>query len=113
MMELIINISNPVTLILLLIVLLGVVFLGKTSNKSILPGIALGVLSILLVYYAVILRNPNYAEQLKVIYNCLATNFVFLLITFLSYLWVDNAEAKLKNKKMYKTGLEWFFEKKV
>ena len=107
----IIDISNPVTLILMLILIIFLIFVGKTIKNSYIPGAGLVALLFLLVYYAVCARNPELVAIRKTIFNCMAINFVFILISFLSYLWVDNIEAKIKNKKNYDKSLDWFWEK--
>lgn len=107
----IINISNPVTLILLLIVVLFLVFLGKTAKSSYIPAAGLLGLLGLLVYYVICIKNPELIDLRKTVYNCMAINFVFIFIAFMSYLWVDNIEAKIKNKKSYDNSLDWFWKK--
>lgn len=107
----IIDISNPVTLILLLIVVLFLVFLGKTTKNSYIPaGGLLGLLA-LLVYYVMSIKNPELIDFRKTIYNCMAINFVFIFIAFMSYLWVDNIEAKIKDRKSYDNSMDWFWKK--
>lgn len=107
----IINISNPVTLILLLTIILFLVFLGKTTKNSLIPGAGLLSLLGLLIYYVICVRNPEFIDLKKTIFNCMSINFIFILISFLSYLWVDDIESKLKNKKSYDNTLDWFWQK--
>ena len=106
-----IDISNPVTLILTLVILLFLVFVGKTLKVSYVPAGGLMLLLVLLVYYILCLRNPDMAEYETTIRNCMAINFVFIFIGFFSYLWVDDIESKVKNKKSYDNSLDWFWEK--
>lgn len=105
----IIDISNPVTLLLMLAVLVGVIFLGKSTKNSILSIIMLAVFLGLLVYYVVLLRNPALMDIRTVIVNCMSINFIFLFISFISYLWIDDIEAKKKNKKSIDNSLDWFW----
>lgn len=105
----IIDISNPVTLLLMLAILVGVIFLGKSTKNSILSIIMLAVLLGLLVYYVVLLRNPALMDIRTVIVNCMSINFIFLFISFISYLWIDDIEAKKKNKKSIDNSLDWFW----
>jgi len=107
----IIDISNPVTLILVLILVLFLVFVGKNFKNSYIPGAGLIGMLGLLVYHVVCARNPELANISKTIYNCIAIDFVFVLISFISYLWIDDIESKLKNKKSYDNSLDWFWEK--
>ena len=105
----IIDISNPITLLLLLVVLVGVIFLGKSTKNSILSIIMLAVFLGLLIYYVVLLRNPEMTDIKTVIINCMSINFIFLFISFISYLWIDDIEAKKKNKKSIDNSFDWFW----
>ena len=105
----IIDISNPVTLLLMLTVLVGVIFLGKATKNSVLSIITLAVLLGLLIYYVVLLRDPNLMDIRTVIVNCMSINFIFLFISFISYLWIDDIEAKKKNRKSVDNSLDWFW----
>ena len=107
----IIDISNPFTLLLLLVVLIGTIFLGKTTKNSFLSIGALVLFLGLLVYYVVALRNPELAEFKNTIINCMSINFIFIFISFISYLWIDDIEAKVKNKKSVDNSLDWFWQK--
>jgi len=107
----IIDISNPFTLLLILAILIGTIFLGKTTKNSLLPAGALVVFLGLLIYYVVALRNPELVEIKHTILNCMSINFIFVFISFISYLWVDDIEAKVKNKKSVDNSLDWFWQK--
>lgn len=107
----IIDISNPITLILILAILIGTIFLGKSTKNSILPAGALAIFLGLLIYYVVALRNPDLMYIRHTITNCLSINFIFIFISFISYLWVDDIEAKIKNKKSFDNSLDWFWQK--
>ena len=107
----ILDISNPVTLLLLLVVLIGVIFLGKSTKSSIMSIVSLVFFLGLLIYYVVALRNPVLVELKSTIYNCLSIDFIFVFISFISYLWIDDIEAKVKNKKNYDRSLDWFWQK--
>ena len=109
----IIDISNPVTLILVLTIILFMIFLGKVSKNSVIPAVSLIILLVLLVYYIVCLRQESLVEFRYTIYNCMALNFVFIFVSFISYLWVDDIEAKHRNKKSIDNSLDWFWSKIV
>ena len=38
-------------------------------------------------------------------------DFSFILLSYISYLWVDEVEAKYKNKKSIDNSLSWFWNK--
>lgn len=106
-----VNISNPVTVLLILVISIFIIFLGKTTKKSFIPALLLFIFLGLLVYYVVCLQNPELSAERGVIFNCMAINFTFIFIAFLSYLWVDDIEGKIKNKKSIDDSLSWFWDK--
>lgn len=105
----IIDISNPITLLLVLAILIGVIFLGKSTKNSILSMLMLIFFLGLLIYYVVLLRNPAMTDIRTVIVNCMLINFIFVFISFISYLWIDDIEAKKKHKKSVDNSLDWFW----
>ena len=36
---------------------------------------------------------------------------IMILLSYISYLWVDDIEAKEKNKKSIDNSLDWFWKK--
>ena len=107
------DISNALTLVLMLIATVLLIFLAQEEKKSFITAITL-------VAYIVILGvhvaqaatiSPEYNVLLPTLARCIAIDFVFVLITFFSYLWVDDIEAKAKGKKSISNSLEWFWKK--
>lgn len=109
----IIDVSNPLTLLLALFATILLIFLGKESKKSRIPQILLIVYIALLIVHVVQLGTADITDQVKIntLYKCIAVDFVFTLITFLAYLWVDDIEAKVKGKKVVDNSLDWFWSK--
>ena len=109
----IINISDVISLFLLTIFTGLMVYLGRETKKSIIPGGMLVVYLILAVVYSVQLTiNQGIdPEVTKTLSNCLVVDFVFIFISYFGYLWVDDIEAKAKNKKSVSNSLDWLFKK--
>lgn len=109
----IINISDYVSLILLTIFTGLMVYLGRETKKSIIPGAMLIVYLILLVVYAVqLMMNKGIDLEIsKVLNNCIVINLILIFISFFGYLWVDDIEAKVKNKKSISNDLDWLWRK--
>ena len=107
------DISNPLTLLLMLAVTVLLIFLAKEINRSAVSGIVLfGYLIILIVHVAQLTTlSEEYRYMISTITRCLAIDFVFVLISFFGYLWIDDVEAKVKGKKSYDNSLEWFWKK--
>ena len=97
----ILNISDYVSVFLLTLFTGLVVYLGRETKKSIIPGTMLVVYLILLVVYTVQLSiyGSTDMEITKTISNCITVNFVLIFISLFGYLWADNIEAIDKNKK--------------
>lgn len=109
----ILNISNYVSLFLLAIFTGLVVYLGRETKKSIIPGIMLITYLILLVIYAIqlIITGKQDPDITKILSNCITVDFILIFISFLGYLWVDDIESKSKNKKSVSNDLDWLWKK--
>ena len=107
----ILNIANPFTLFLIILAVVLLIFLGQEVKKSITVAIPLFAFLILLVLHIVQVStlSPELASQSGTLYQCIALDFLFILITFFSYLWVDDIEAKANNKKSVDNSLDWFW----
>lgn len=108
-----INFAEPYAIIVALVLFLLVLFLGKESKKSILPAIMLGVFLIIIAGHSVELSmtDANLIEMQSVIAKCIAVDFVFVLLSFFSYLWIDEMETKSNKKKSIDDSLRWFWSK--
>lgn len=107
------NIANPITLILMLAITLILIFLGKETKKGYIVAIALFVFLALLIMHVVqiITLTPENAEYQSTLSSCLAIDFTMILLSFLSYLWVDDIESKDGKKKSIDNSLDWFWSK--
>lgn len=107
----IINISNPLTAILLLAATVLLIFLGKERKKSRIPQVVLIVYLAMLILHVIQLMTMSVTDEtVNILYKCIALDFVFTLIAFLSYLWVDDIEAKATGKKSVDNSLDWFWK---
>lgn len=107
------DISNPLTLVLMLAATVLLVFLAQEIKKSYITALPLfAYLVLLVVHVAQLMTLPEeYRYLISTLSRCLAIDFVFILITFFSYLWVDDIEAKKLGKKNIDGSLEWFWKK--
>lgn len=106
------NISNPLTLVLMLAATVLLIFLAQEIKKSIVVAIPLFVYLILLVVHVIqFVALPQEFNYLSgTLSTCLAIDFVFILMCFLAYLWVDDVEAKAFNKKSIDNSLDFFWK---
>ena len=107
------DISNPLTLILMLAATVLLIFLAQEIKKSYVAAIMLfSYLIILVVHVAQIATlSEEFRYMVTTLSRCIAIDFVFVLITFFSYLWVDDIEAKVSGKKSIDSSLDWFWKK--
>lgn len=106
------DISNPLTLLLMLAVTVLLIFLSQEIKNSAVSAIALfGYLIVLVIHVAQLASLPEeYRYLLSTLTRCIVIDFVFILITFFAYLWTDDIEAKVKGKKSYDNSLDWFWK---
>ena len=89
------------------------IILGRKVEQPIIPGIATIGNLCFLIYHSIVLDNLNPIDNSLITnqYNYLAVGFVLLLISFITFLWVDDIVAKKKNKKSYDDSLSWFWDR--
>ena len=107
------DISNPLTLILMLAATVLLIFLAQEVKKSVVSAIILfAYLVILIMHVAQIATLPEeFRYMLTTLSRCIVIDFIFILISFFSYLWVDDIEAKAEGKKSIDNSLDWFWKK--
>ena len=108
-----INVTNPLTLFLVLMATVLLIFLGQEIKKSYVAVLPLVAHLALLITHTIQLLTltPEKANLSTTMTGCLAIDFIFVLISFFAYLWVDDIEAKALNKKSYDNSLDWFWKK--
>ena len=108
-----INFTNPTPVLLGVILFLLILFLGKETKRSAIIAVMLFVFIAILVghtvEYAVIANKTQ--EVYYGIVRSIMFDFAFIFLSFVSYLWIDDMEAKLKKKKSIDNSLEWFWKK--
>ena len=108
------NITQPITLLLLVAVTVLLIFLGREIKKPHAPAVALIFFLILIVIHTVQLSmvpEENYEEIRKTIISCLGIDFVMIFMSFFAYLWVDDIATKFYKKKSIDNSLDWFWNK--
>lgn len=107
------DISNPLTLLLTLAATVLLIFLSQEVKKSYIVALPLfAFLGVLIMHVAQVATLPEeFRYMLTTITRCIVIDFVFVLISFFSYLWVDDIEAKATGKKSIDNSLDWFWKK--
>lgn len=110
----IINISEPITLLLLTIATVLLIFLGKEVKKSYIPAFALFAYLILVVIHSIQLATLStelYDIYYKILVRCIGIDCILIFISFFAYLWIDDISAKFYKKKSIDNSLDWFWNK--
>lgn len=107
------DISNPLTLLLMVAVTILMVFLAQEVKKSIVVAVMLLFYLVLLVVHVaqVATLSEEFRYMLSTLSRCIVIDFIFVFISFFSYLWVDDIETKKMGKKSLDNSLEWFWKK--
>lgn len=111
----VIDLTQPFIVILYLACIICLIFLGHEIKRAFIPALGL-VMSIgLLIIHT--LQLFVFVDSYRGYENILSTSmlfdFGFILVTYVSYLWVDDIEAKHRNKKSIDNSLDWFWSKIV
>ena len=107
------DISNPLTLLLMLAATILLVFLAQEIKKSYISAITLFAYLILLVIHVaqIATLSEEYRYMIATLSRCIVIDFIFIFISFFSYLWVDDIETKVNGKKSIDNSLDWFWKK--
>ncbi len=109
----VIDLTNPLTVFLCLAAIVAAIFLGHEIKRSVVPAIALVLCMGLLIMHTVQLFafGDFYANYRVILSTSMLYDFGFVLVTYLAYLWIDDIEAKHRNKKSIDNSLDWFWSK--
>ncbi|MCI9177487.1 MAG: hypothetical protein HFJ28_02675 [Clostridia bacterium] len=109
----IINFANPIAVITGVVLFLLVLYLGRETKKAWVVGLLLFAFLGVLIGHTI--EFATIAKDNQVIYQAVTKSatydLIFIFISFLSYLWIDDMEAKAGKKKSIDNSLEWFWNK--
>ena len=112
-MEPFINFAKPVPVLTAVALFILVVYLAKETKKSWITAFLLGLFLTIIIGHA--LELAILSDKLASIKNMLAISltydFMFIFLSFFSYLWIDDIEAKDGKKKSIDDSLSWFWSK--
>ena len=108
-----INFADPLTLLIAVILYVLVIVLARETKKSVITGVMLfAFVALLIVHTIMYITGANLTQEaLSSLIYTVIFDLVFVLISFIGYLWIDDIEAKLKKKKSIDNSLEWFWGK--
>lgn len=109
----IINFSNPLSIFIGVVLFVLVLYLAKENKKAWITGIMLFAFIALLVGHTV--EFALISGQSEQIYKAITTSatidLIFVFLSFISYLWIDDIEAKAGKRKSIDNSLDWFWNK--
>lgn len=108
-----INFTNPVILLVVTLIYVLILILSKETKKSAIAAIMLFAFVAILVVHTImyITGDSLSSDVLSDITFTIVFDLIFVLLSFIAYLWVDDIEAKLKKKKSIDNSLDWFWGK--
>lgn len=109
----IIDFTKPFTILVAVVLFVLTTLLAKEMKNSKITAIMLGIFLIIIVLHATeyVFVNNITEEVLQTIARTITMDFIFILISFFAYLWMDDIEAKEKKKKIIDNSLQWFWKK--
>lgn len=108
-----INFTNPITLLIVTLLFALILILAKETKKSIIVAIMLFVFVGLLIIHSIMYTTGTIleADVLSDITFTMIFDLIFVLLSFIAYLWIDDMEASVKKKKSIDNSLDWFWNK--
>ena len=109
----VLDLTQPLNTFLCMAVIVCSIFLGHEIKRAVAPAVTLILAIILLVIHSMqlFIFGGNYVEFQGVLSTSMLYDFGFILVSYLGYLWIDDIEAKYRNKKSISNSLDWFWSK--
>ena len=105
-----INFTEPLALFIALLAFVLVLWFSYQSKKSVITGIMLFIFIAILVLHALEFSMGTLTQEgMQVAIQSIIFDLVFIFLSFISYLWIDDVEAKVKKKKVIDSSLDWFW----
>ena len=107
-MEIIFNTAEPIVILIYTVIISLIIFLSRKTEKTM-------CLIFLIVYTLILLmmhstQKTVTQELVHAKYISIAFDLIFLFLSFISFLWIDDINSKKKNLKSYDNSLSWFWD---
>jgi len=109
----IINFTKPFAVLIAVVLFLLTMYLSRETKKPWIIAILLfGFLGILIGHTVEFLTIAQENDAIYVpVVASVAVDLVFVFVSFLVYLWIDDIAAKEGKRKSIDNSLEWFWNK--
>lgn len=108
----IVDISDPITLLLLTLATILLIFLGRELKKSYIPAITLVAYLVLAIFHGsqlITLSDAYYAEFQPILLRCISIDCIMIFIALFAYLWIDDISCKAHKRKSVDNSLDWLW----
>lgn len=108
-----IDLTNPLTTVLLVIATALLIFLGRELKKPYVAAMPLVFFLILILMHSIQLANipeANYGLQRSMVLGSIAIDLIMIFVTFFGYLWIDDIACRFYKKKSIDNSLDWFWK---
>jgi len=108
-----INLTNPMTVVLLVIATALMIFLGREVKKPYVAAMPLVFFLALVLMHSIQLASipeVNYELQRSMLLGSIAVDLIMVFVTFFGYLWIDDIACKFYKKKSIDNSLDWFWK---
>lgn len=107
----ILNLSNPYIVIGTLMSTILLIILGREFKKSLLPLVGLFIFLLSILIHAFQLGMLEQEIYKIMVTRSITVEAIMIFLLYMSYLWIDDIEAKEKHKKSIDNSLDWFWKK--
>lgn len=107
-MEIIFNTANPIVILVYTIVISIIIYMSKKYEKPVVPVVMMIYIVLLLIIHSTTKLSDVFSTQTK--YISIAFDLIFLFLSFISFLWIDEINSKKKKIKSIDDSLAWFWE---
>ena len=107
------DLTNLLTLILVLAATVLFIFLSQEVKRGLIAAIPPFAFLIDLIIHTVQVAtlNTEYSYLYSVLCINMTIDFGFVFLTFIAYLWADEVESKERNIRSIDNSLDWLFKK--
>ena len=109
----ILNLTDPVTLILLLTATVLLIFLSRELKKPYVAVFPLAFfLGSVLIHSIQLAKIAELGNKLyrSILLGSIAVDLIMIFVAFFAYLWVDDIACRFYKKKSIDNSMDWFWK---
>lgn len=109
----ILDLTNPLTLVFLVIAASLLIFLSKELKKPYIAALPLGFyLASVLIHTIQLVNAANLQNEMirSILLGSIAMDLIMIFVSFFGYLWVDDIACRFYKKKSIDNSMDWFWK---